>query len=129
MSEIASKYIPFSPPDITESEIEAVCAALRSGWITTGKRTKLLEQRIADYVNVEKAVCLNSATAAMELTLRILGVGEGDDRPHNGTGEVGVGFCMDTAAVDGGMLLLRIGFQVIGFGGSEVGKGFLYMGV
>lgn len=79
MSEIASKYIPFSPPDITESEIEAVCAALRSGWITTGKRTKLLEQRIADYVNVEKAVCLNSATAAMELTLRILGVGEGDE--------------------------------------------------
>ena len=79
MSEIASKYIPFSPPDITEAEIEAVCEALRSGWITTGKRTKLLEQRIADYVNVDKAVCLNSATAAMELTLRILGVGEGDE--------------------------------------------------
>ncbi len=79
MSEIIKRNIPFSPPDITEAEIEEVCAALRSGWITTGKRTKLLEQRIAEYVNTSKAVCLNSATAAMELTLRILGVGEGDE--------------------------------------------------
>ena len=79
MSELAMRNIPFSPPDITEAEIEEVCAALRSGWITTGKRTKLFEQRIAEYTNTSKAVCLNSATAAMELTLRILGVGAGDE--------------------------------------------------
>ena len=79
MSELTMRNIPFSPPDITEAEIEEVCAALRSGWITTGKRTKLLEQRIAEYVHTSKAVCLNSATAAMELTLRILGVGAGDE--------------------------------------------------
>ena len=79
MSELAMRNIPFSPPDITEAEIEEVCAALRSGWITTGKRTKLFEQRIAEYTTTSKAVCLNSATAAMELTLRILGVGAGDE--------------------------------------------------
>ena len=79
MSETAKRNIPFSPPDITEAEIEEVCAALRSGWITTGKRTKLLEQRIAEYVGTRKAVCLNSATAALELTLRILGVGASDE--------------------------------------------------
>ena len=79
MSETAKRNIPFSPPDITEAEIEEVCAALRSGWITTGKRTKLLEQRIAEYVGTSKAVCLNSATAALELTLRILGVGASDE--------------------------------------------------
>jgi len=79
MDNIAMRNIPFSPPDITEAEIEEVCAALRSGWITTGKRTKLLESRIAEYVNTSKAVCLNSATAALELTLRILGIGEGDE--------------------------------------------------
>ncbi len=71
--------IPFSPPDITEKEIEAVTEALRSGWITTGPKTKLFEQRIAEYVGTPRAVCLNSATAAMELTLRILGVGPGDE--------------------------------------------------
>lgn len=71
--------IPFSPPDITEREIEAVAEALRSGWITTGPKTKLFEQRIAEYVGTPRAVCLNSATAAMELTLRILGVGPGDE--------------------------------------------------
>ena len=71
--------IPFSPPDITEKEIEAVTEALRSGWITTGPKTKLFEERIAEYVGTERAVCLNSATAAMELTLRILGVGPGDE--------------------------------------------------
>lgn len=71
--------IPFSPPDITEKEIELVSEALRSGWITTGPKTKLLEQKIADYVGTNKAVCLNSATAAMEMTLRLLGVGEGDE--------------------------------------------------
>jgi dTDP-4-amino-4,6-dideoxygalactose transaminase len=71
--------IPFSPPDITEMEIKAVAEALRSGWITTGPKTKLFEQKIAEYVGTARAVCLNSATAAMELTLRILGVGPGDE--------------------------------------------------
>ena len=71
--------IPFSPPDISEVEIDEVVAALRSGWITTGARTKLLEHKIAEYCKADKAVCLNSATAAMELTLRVLGIGEGDE--------------------------------------------------
>jgi len=71
--------IPFSPPDITEAEIDEVVRVLKSGWITTGPRTKEFEKRIAEYVGVDKAVCLNSATAAMELTLRILGVGQGDE--------------------------------------------------
>ena len=73
------KNIEFSPPDITEEEISEVVDALRSGWITTGKRTKDFEKKIAEFVGVNKAVCLNSATAAMELTLRILGVGPGDE--------------------------------------------------
>lgn len=71
--------IPFSPPDITELEINEVVEALRSGWITTGPRTKELERQVAAYSGTSKAVCLNSATAAMELTLRILGVGPGDE--------------------------------------------------
>ena len=71
--------IPFSPPDITEQEINAVAEALRSGWITTGPRTKLFEQNIAIYCNTQKAVCLNSATACLEGVLRILGVGAGDE--------------------------------------------------
>ncbi len=79
MDNINQRNISFSPPDITEAEIEEVCDALRSGWITTGKRTKALERRIAEYVHTGKAVCLNSATAAMELTLRILGIGAGDE--------------------------------------------------
>ena len=74
-----SRNILFSPPDITEAEIEEVIDTMKSGWITTGPRTKEFERRIADYVGVNKAVCLNSATAAMELTLRILGVGPGDE--------------------------------------------------
>ncbi|MED3085488.1 DegT/DnrJ/EryC1/StrS family aminotransferase [Bacillus toyonensis] len=73
------RNIPFSPPDITEVEIEEVIKAMESGWITTGPRTKELEKKIAEYVGANKAVCLNSATAAMELTLRILGVGPGDE--------------------------------------------------
>ena len=74
------KYnIPFSPPDITELEIEEVSRALRSGWITTGPRTKELEQKVASYVGNERAVCLNSATACLELTLRMLGIGPGDE--------------------------------------------------
>jgi len=71
--------IPFSPPDISELEINEVIAALKSGWITTGPRTKLFEKRIAEYCGVEKAVCLNSATAGLELVLKVLGVGAGDE--------------------------------------------------
>lgn len=71
--------IPFSPPDITEAEIKEVAEALRSGWITTGPRTKELEQQLADYIGVKKVVCLNSATAALEMTLRVLGIGAGDE--------------------------------------------------
>ena len=81
-TEIAStgiKNISFSPPDITDAEIEEVVKAMKSGWITTGPKTKLFEQRIAEYLGVSKAVCLSSATAAMELTLRILGIGAGDE--------------------------------------------------
>lgn len=73
------KKIPFSPPDITEEEIQEVSEALRSGWITTGPRTKEFEKRIAAYCGTERAVCLNSATACLELTLRLLGVGPGDE--------------------------------------------------
>ncbi len=71
--------ISFSPPDITEEEIEAAAEALRSGWITTGPRTKELERAIARYCGTGKAVCLNSATACMEMALRTLGVGPGDE--------------------------------------------------
>jgi dTDP-4-amino-4,6-dideoxygalactose transaminase len=71
--------IPFSPPDITDIEINEVVDTLKSGWITTGPKTKLLEKKIAEFTNTSMAVCLNSATAAMELTLRILGVGKGDE--------------------------------------------------
>jgi dTDP-4-amino-4,6-dideoxygalactose transaminase len=73
------RNIPFSPPDITEEEIAEVVDALRSGWITTGPKTKEFERQIAEYVGVNKAVCLNSATAAMELSLHILGIGPGDE--------------------------------------------------
>lgn len=71
--------IPFSPPDISNIEIEEVVDTLKSGWITTGPKTKLFEQKIAQYINTSKAVALNSATAAMELTLRLLGIGEQDE--------------------------------------------------
>ncbi len=71
--------IPFSPPDISESEIEEVADALRSGWITTGPKTKLLEQKIAEWIGTPKCVCLNSQTACAELALRLLGIGEGDE--------------------------------------------------
>lgn len=73
------RNIPFSPPDITDEEINAVAEALKSGWITTGPRTKEFEKRIAEYCGVDKAVCLNSATACLEGILRVLGVGEGDE--------------------------------------------------
>ena len=71
--------IPFSPPDISDIEIKEVVDTLKSGWITTGPKTKLFEKRIAEYTNTSKAVCLNSATAAMEMTLRLLGIGPGDE--------------------------------------------------
>ena len=71
--------IPFSPPDISEREIESVVETLRSGWITTGPKTKEFEKQIAAYVGTDRVVCLNSSTAAMEMTLRLLGIGPGDE--------------------------------------------------
>jgi len=71
--------IPFSPPDISELEIAEVAEALRSGWITTGPRTKQLEKNITEYIGVNKACCLNSQTACAEMALHILGVGKGDE--------------------------------------------------
>lgn len=76
---IRIKKIPFSPPDITESEVYLVSEALRSGWITTGPKTKEFERLIAMCCQTDQAVCLNSATACMELILRVLGVGPGDE--------------------------------------------------
>jgi dTDP-4-amino-4,6-dideoxygalactose transaminase len=73
------RNIPFSPPDITNEEINEVVDTLKSGWITTGPKTKLFERNIADYCNTSKAVALSSATSAMEMTLRLLGVGPGDE--------------------------------------------------
>ena len=73
------RNIPFSPPDMTEAEANEVREAILSGWITTGPRTKEFERLIAICCQTKKAVALNSATAAMELTLRVLGVGEGDE--------------------------------------------------
>ncbi len=73
------RNIPFNKPDIGEAEIAEVCEVLRSGWITTGPKTKFFEKMIAEYCAVNKAVCLNSATAALELNLRVLGVKEGDE--------------------------------------------------
>ncbi len=78
-NEIIKRNIPFSPPDISELEIAEVSEALRSGWITTGPRTKELERRLAEYCHTSKVVCLNSATAAEELNFRICGIGEGDE--------------------------------------------------
>ena len=74
-----SKMIPFATPDISDAEINEVAAALRSGWITTGPRTKKLEKEIAEWIGTEKCVCLNSQTACAETALRILGVGKGDE--------------------------------------------------
>ncbi len=73
------RTIPFSPPDISEDEINEVAAALRSGWITTGPRTKQLEKNIAEWIGTDKAVCLNSQTACAEMALRLLGIGPGDE--------------------------------------------------
>lgn len=71
--------IPFSPPDMTEAEVNEVREAILSGWITTGPRTKELERQIATYVGCERAVCLNSQTACAEMALRLLGIGHGDE--------------------------------------------------
>ena len=71
--------IPFSPPDISEKEIEEVVAALKSGWITTGPRTKEFEKKITEYCGSDRTVCLSAATTALEMTLRALGVGKGDE--------------------------------------------------
>lgn len=79
MKESSIRNIPFSPPDITNEEINEVVDTLKTGWITTGPKTKLLENRIAEYIGTNKAVCLNSATAALELVLRLFGVGPGDE--------------------------------------------------
>lgn len=73
------RNIPFSPPDMTEQEVAEVREAILSGWITTGPRTKKLEQQISEFVHTEKTVCLNSATASMEMVLHLLGVGPGDE--------------------------------------------------
>lgn len=71
--------IPFSPPDITEEEIQAVAEVMRSGWITTGPRTKEMENQMAQFTHTSRGVCLNSATACMEMALRLFGIGEGDE--------------------------------------------------
>ena len=74
-----NKHIAFSPPDITDLEINEVIDTLKSGWITTGPKTKKFENQLAEYIGTSKVVCLNSATACAEMILRILGVGEGDE--------------------------------------------------
>lgn len=83
MNKVSTRVIPFSPPDLSELEKKEVIEVLNSGWITTGPKTKLFEKNIAEYLGVSKetpnVVCLNSATAAEELNLRILGIGEGDE--------------------------------------------------
>ena len=74
-----TRKIPFSPPDISEAEIQEVAETLRSGWITTGPRTKQLERELADWIGTEKCVCLSSQTACAEMALRLLGIGKGDE--------------------------------------------------
>lgn len=71
--------IPFSPPDITQAEIDSVVETLKSGWITTGPKTKEFEKQISEYIGTNKTACLSSATASMEMTLRLLDIGEGDE--------------------------------------------------
>ncbi len=76
---LEKRQISFSPPDMSELEINEITEALRSGWITTGPKTKEFERRIAAYCGVNKAVCLNSQTACAEMALRVLGIAEGDE--------------------------------------------------
>ena len=71
--------IPFSPPDISENEIDEVIDTLKSGWITTGPKTKAFENKITEYCGSSRTVCLSAATTALEMTLRILGIGKGDE--------------------------------------------------
>lgn len=71
--------IAFSPPDISDAEINEVVKTLKSGWITTGPKTKLFEEKITEYTNASRTVCMNSSTAAMEITLRVLGISKGDE--------------------------------------------------
>lgn len=71
--------IPFSPPDLSQDEINEVIDTLKSGWITTGPKTKKFENEITKYCNSDKTVCLSSATASIEMTLRVLGIGKGDE--------------------------------------------------
>lgn len=71
--------IPFSPPDLTDAEINEVVSALKSGWITTGPKTKELEREVASFCHTDKAVCLSSQTSCAEMALRLLGIGEGDE--------------------------------------------------
>ena len=73
------KKILFSPPDITQKEIDAVAQVLKSGWITTGPKTKEFEQKISDFCHTKKSICMNSATACMESALRLLEIGPGDE--------------------------------------------------
>ena len=73
------RNIPFSPPDMSEAEVQEVAEALRSGWITTGPKTKEFERQIAGYLGTSRVVCLNSATACMEMALRLIGVGPDDE--------------------------------------------------
>lgn len=73
------RNIPFSPPDVGEEEIKEMAEAIRSGWITTGPKTKRFEKEIADYCHTSKAVCLSSATACLESILHLLGIGPGDE--------------------------------------------------
>ncbi len=74
-----SRYVPFSPPDISDLEINEVAEALRSGWITTGERTRKFEEIIAEWIGTKKCVCLSSQTSCAEMALRILGIGENDE--------------------------------------------------
>ncbi len=77
--QIRDDFLPFSPPDLSESEVEAVVDVLRSGWITTGPKTRLFEQTFADYMNAEAALALNSCTGGLHVALAALGIGEGDE--------------------------------------------------
>lgn len=78
-SKVNMRSVPFSPPDISDAEIDEVISAMKSGWITTGPRTKELEKRLAEFCGTSRAVCLNSATAAEELNFRVCGIGQGDE--------------------------------------------------
>lgn len=73
------RNVPFSPPDMSEAEAKMATEAILSGWITTGPKTKEFERQIAAYIGTNKAVCLNSATASMEMALRLIGVGPDDE--------------------------------------------------